>query len=90
MRKRACFQDKLIIRFGQCRHDAKALMNSIRIKWIATGGNRKLVMKQGKMIGYLSQRTMDYYQSSFQNVAFCAKWCDFANERKTQASCVCY
>jgi transcription-repair coupling factor (superfamily II helicase) len=32
---------------------AIALMNSIRIKWIATGiGIEKLVMKQGKMICY--------------------------------------
>jgi transcription-repair coupling factor (superfamily II helicase) len=40
-------------------------MNSIRIKWIATGiGIEKLVMKQGKMICYfVSDQQSDYYQS---------------------------
>jgi transcription-repair coupling factor (superfamily II helicase) len=44
---------------------AIALMNSIRIKWIATGiGIEKLVMKQGKMICYfVSDQQSDYYQS---------------------------
>jgi transcription-repair coupling factor (superfamily II helicase) len=45
---------------------AIALMNSIRIKWIATGiGIEKLVMKQGKMICYfVSDQQSDYYQSN--------------------------
>jgi len=45
---------------------ANALMNSIRIKWIATNvGIEKLVMKKGKMIGYfVSDQQSDYYQSS--------------------------
>jgi transcription-repair coupling factor (superfamily II helicase) len=40
-------------------------MNSIRIKWIATQvGIEKLVLKQGKMIGYfVSDQQSDYYQS---------------------------
>jgi transcription-repair coupling factor (superfamily II helicase) len=44
---------------------AIALMNSIRIKWIATQvGIEKLVLKQGKMIGYfVSDQQSDYYQS---------------------------
>jgi len=44
---------------------ANALMNSIRIKWIATAvGIEKLVMKKGKMIGYfVSDQQSDYYQS---------------------------
>jgi transcription-repair coupling factor (superfamily II helicase) len=43
---------------------AIALMN-IRIKWIATQvGIEKLVLKQGKMIGYfVSDQQSDYYQS---------------------------
>jgi transcription-repair coupling factor (superfamily II helicase) len=42
------FQDKLIDRFGPMPPRAIALMNSIRIKWIATGiGIEKLVMKKG-------------------------------------------
>jgi transcription-repair coupling factor (superfamily II helicase) len=45
MKKNYFFQNKLIDRFDLC-HRAIALMNSIRIKWIATGiGIEKLVMK---------------------------------------------
>lgn len=65
------FQNKLIDRFGPMPPRAKALMNSIRIKWIATRiGIEKLVMKQGKMIGYfISDQQSDYYQSKrFQDV----------------------
>jgi transcription-repair coupling factor (superfamily II helicase) len=60
------FQNKLIDRFGPMPPRAKALMNSIRIKWIATRiGIEKLVMKQGKMIGYfISDQQSDYYQSN--------------------------
>ncbi len=50
---------------------AVALLNSIRIKWIATRvGIEKLVLKQGKMIGYfVSDQQSDYYQSAkFRNV----------------------
>jgi transcription-repair coupling factor (superfamily II helicase) len=65
------FQNKLIDRFGPMPPRAKALMNSIRIKWIATRiGIEKLVMKQGKMIGYfISDQQSDYYHSKrFQQV----------------------
>ncbi|MFV8368884.1 transcription-repair coupling factor [Flavobacterium sp. LB2R40] len=65
------FQNKLIDRFGPLPPRANALMNSIRIKWIATRiGIEKLVMKQGKMIGYfISDQQSDYYQSKrFQEV----------------------
>ncbi len=60
------FQNKLIDRFGPMPPRANALMNSIRIKWIATRiGIEKLVMKQGKMIGYfISDQQSDYYQSN--------------------------
>ncbi|MES2852976.1 MAG: transcription-repair coupling factor [Bacteroidota bacterium] len=60
------FQNKLIDRFGPMPPRANALMNSIRIKWIATRiGIEKLVMKQGKMIGYfVSDQQSDYYQSN--------------------------
>ncbi|KFF07260.1 transcription-repair coupling factor [Flavobacterium reichenbachii] len=59
------FQNKLIDRFGPMPPRANALMNSIRIKWIATAvGIEKLVMKKGKMIGYfVSDQQSDYYQS---------------------------
>jgi transcription-repair coupling factor (superfamily II helicase) len=59
------FQTKLIDRFGPMPPRAIALMNSIRIKWIAAQvGIEKLVMKQGKMICYfVSDQQSDYYQS---------------------------
>ncbi|MCG9791898.1 transcription-repair coupling factor [Flavobacterium algicola] len=65
------FQKKLIDRFGPMPPRAIALMNSIRIKWIATQiGIEKLVMKKGKMICYfVSDQQSDYYQSNrFRNV----------------------
>jgi transcription-repair coupling factor (superfamily II helicase) len=59
------FINKLTDRFGPLPPRANALMNSIRIKWIATRvGIEKLVMKQGKMIGYfVSDQQSDYYTS---------------------------
>ena len=59
------FQNKLIDRFGPMPPRANALMNSIRIKWIATRiGIEKLVMKKGKMIGYfIADQQSDYYTS---------------------------
>ena len=60
------YERKLIDRFGPLPKQATALLNSIRIKWIATNvGIEKLVLKQGKMIGYfVSDQQSDYYQSS--------------------------
>lgn len=59
------FQEKLIDRFGPMPPRAIALMNSIRIKWIASSmGIEKLVMKQGKMICYfVSDQQSSFYQS---------------------------
>ncbi|WP_348812135.1 transcription-repair coupling factor [Flavobacterium maritimum] len=60
------YESKLIDRFGPLPKQAVSLLNSIRIKWIATRvGIEKLVMKQGKMIGYfVSDQQSDYYQSN--------------------------
>ncbi|WP_418264495.1 transcription-repair coupling factor [Flavobacterium faecale] len=60
------YEKKLIDRFGPLPKQAIALLNSIRIKWIATQvGIEKLVMKQGKMIGYfVSDQQSDFYQSN--------------------------
>lgn len=60
------FESKLVDRFGPLPKPALALLNSIRIKWIATKlGIEKLVMKQGKMIGYfISDQQSEFYQSS--------------------------
>ncbi|QBN19393.1 transcription-repair coupling factor [Flavobacterium nackdongense] len=59
------FQNKLIDRFGPMPPRALALMNSIRIKWVATKvGIEKLVLKKGKMIGYfVSDQQSDFYTS---------------------------
>jgi len=60
------FENKLIDRFGPLPKQAISLLSSIRIKWIATKvGIEKLVMKQGKMIGYfVSDQQSDFYQSN--------------------------
>jgi transcription-repair coupling factor (superfamily II helicase) len=59
------YENKLIDRFGPLPKQAVSLLNSIKIKWIATKlGVEKLVMKQGKMICYfVSDQQSDYYQS---------------------------
>lgn len=65
------YENKLIDRFGSLPKEAKALLNSIRIKWIATKiGIEKIVMKQNKMIGYfIADQQSDYYTSKrFTNV----------------------
>ncbi|WP_396172306.1 transcription-repair coupling factor [Flavobacterium sp.] len=65
------YEQKLIDRFGPLPKEALALLNSVRIKWRATQmGLEKLVLKQGKMIGYfVGDQQSDYYQSSrFQKV----------------------
>lgn len=60
------YENKLIDRFGALPKPAIALLNSIRIKWIATKfGIEKLVMKQGKMIAYfVGDQQSDYYTSN--------------------------
>ena len=84
------FQNKLIDRFGPMPPRAIALMNSIRIKWIATGiGIEKLVMKQGKMICYfVSDQQSDYYQSKrFRKVLdFVQKRTDICKMKEKQTA----
>ncbi|WP_297334741.1 transcription-repair coupling factor [Flavobacterium sp.] len=59
------FEQKLTDRFGALPKPAQALLTSMRIKWLATKiGIEKLVLKQGKMVGYfVSDQQSDYYQS---------------------------
>lgn len=59
------YEAKLIDRFGPLPKPAVSLLNSIKIKWIATQlGIEKLVLKQGKMIGYfVSDHESDFYTS---------------------------
>ena len=60
------FENQLIDRFGELPKQVKDLMNSVRIKWIATKiGLGKVVMKQGKLIGYfINDQQSAFYQSS--------------------------
>ncbi|MBP6038883.1 MAG: transcription-repair coupling factor [Flavobacterium sp.] len=65
------FEQKLIDRFGALPKPAIALLNSVRIKWKATAmGIERLLMKQGKMVGYfIGDQQSDFYQSNrFMNV----------------------
>jgi len=59
------YEEKLIDRFGPLPKEAKALLDSVRIKWIATKmGIEKIIMKQGKLIGYfVGDQQSDYYNS---------------------------
>ncbi|MBC7605591.1 MAG: transcription-repair coupling factor [Burkholderiales bacterium] len=60
------YENKLIDRFGPLPKPAISLLNSIKIKWIATQlGIEKLVMKKGKMVAYfVSDQQSDYYAST--------------------------
>lgn len=60
------YEQKLKDRFGPLPKQAVALLNSIRIKWKASQlGIEKLVLKQGKMIGYfIGDQQSDFYQSA--------------------------
>ena len=65
------YETKLIDRFGALPKEAKALLNSIRIKWIATQmGIEKIIMKQGKLIGYFvgDQQSAYYNSKQFRRV----------------------
>lgn len=59
------FEQKLTDRFGALPKQAEALLTSMRIKWVATKmGIEKLVLKQGKMLGYfVSDQQSAFYQS---------------------------
>ncbi|MDG3583017.1 transcription-repair coupling factor [Galbibacter pacificus] len=65
------YQSRLADRFGELPEEAVDLLNSVRIKWIATQmGLERIVLKQGKMIGYfISDQQSSFYQSPcFKNV----------------------
>lgn len=59
------FEKDLIDRFGEMPKQVVDLLNSVRIKWIATKiGLEKVVMKQGKLIGYfINDQQSGFYQS---------------------------
>jgi transcription-repair coupling factor (superfamily II helicase) len=60
------YEQKLIDRFGALPKPAIALLNSVRIKWKATAmGIERLMMKQGKMVGYfIGDQQSNFYQSN--------------------------
>ena len=59
------FEAQLVDRFGELPDQAADLLNSVRIKWISNSiGLEKIVMKQGKMIGYfISDQQSAFYQT---------------------------
>ena len=60
------FEADLVDRFGELPAEAEDLLNSVRIKWIAaSAGLEKIVMKQGKMIGYfIADQQSSFYQTN--------------------------
>ncbi|MEZ4801332.1 MAG: transcription-repair coupling factor [Gelidibacter sp.] len=60
------FETDLIDRFGEMPKQVVDLLNSVRIKWIATKiGLEKVVMKHGKLIGYfINDQQSAFYQSN--------------------------
>ncbi|NAS31944.1 transcription-repair coupling factor [Flavobacteriaceae bacterium R38] len=60
------FETNLKDRFGNLPDQAVDLMDSVRIKWIATQiGLEKIVMKKNKLIGYfISDQQSSFYQSN--------------------------
>lgn len=61
----AAFETRLIDRFGELPPQAEDLLNSVRIKWVATHyGLEKVVMKNKKLIGFfIADQQSKFYQS---------------------------
>nr|WP_235996519.1 transcription-repair coupling factor [Robertkochia sediminum] len=59
------YEQRLEDRFGELPPEAKDLLDSVRLKWIAASiGLERLILKQGKMIGYfLADQQSSFYQS---------------------------
>ncbi|MGM0933769.1 MAG: transcription-repair coupling factor [Bacteroidota bacterium] len=65
------FEAELIDRFGELPVQAVDLLNSVRIKWIASKiGLEKVLLKQGKLIGYFiaDQQSRFYQTNNFTRV----------------------
>jgi transcription-repair coupling factor (superfamily II helicase) len=60
------YENQLVDRFGELPPQADDLLNSVRIKWIATAiGIEKVIMKKGKLIGYfIADQQSEFYQSA--------------------------
>ncbi len=61
----AAFEARLIDRFGELPPQAEDLLNSVRIKWVATHyGLEKVVLKNKKLTGFfISDQQSKFYQS---------------------------
>jgi transcription-repair coupling factor (superfamily II helicase) len=59
------FESEIIDRFGEVPTQVSDLLDSVRLKWIAVNmGIEKLIMKQGRLIGYFIQdQQSKFYQS---------------------------
>src|SRR5690606_33574268 len=59
------FESELVDRFGELPPEARDLLDSVRVKWIATHiGLEKVVMKQGRFLGYfIADQQSPFYQS---------------------------
>ncbi|WP_340066446.1 transcription-repair coupling factor [Ascidiimonas aurantiaca] len=60
------YEQNLIDRFGPLPPPAEDLLNSVRIKWVATRmGLERVVLKKNKMIGYfIADQQSGFYQSN--------------------------
>ncbi|MBK5213142.1 MAG: transcription-repair coupling factor [Flavobacteriaceae bacterium] len=59
------FEKELLDRFGEVPKQAKDLLNSVRVKWLAISmGLERVVMKQKKLVGYfVADQQSAFYQS---------------------------
>ncbi|MFP4844348.1 transcription-repair coupling factor [Winogradskyella sp. PE311] len=67
----AKFETEIIDRFGELPSQVSDLLDSVKLKWIATKmGIEKLIMKQGKLIGYFiqDQQSAFYQTDNFSKV----------------------
>ena len=65
------FEEELVDRFGELPTQAVDLLNSVRIKWIASHiGLEKVIMKKGKFVGYFiaDQKSRFYQTNNFTKI----------------------
>ncbi|WP_452224066.1 transcription-repair coupling factor [Lacinutrix chionoecetis] len=62
----AKFETELIDRFGELPTQVVDLLNSVKLKWVATKlGLEKVIMKKGKLVGYfINDQQSNFYQSN--------------------------
>nr|WP_047548383.1 transcription-repair coupling factor [Psychroserpens sp. Hel_I_66] len=60
------FESEIIDRFGELPVQVVDLLNSVRVKWIATQiGLEKIIMKKGRFVGYfINDQKSAFYQSN--------------------------